>query len=541
MKKLIALLLAVVMVLGMFAGCGSSNEPAAEETPVAPPVKEVAEDGAKELVVGLQYDFGDISPFGIVSSGRGYVTWIYGRLATPQHTAGDTWEEMYWDLAKNITKIDDYTYQVEIHDCVYDSEGNHITAEDVAWCFESQLAKANDETITNYMASCTAIGDYAVEFKLSGLGLNTFEYLLKQVCIVSKAAFEASGNEMATMPVSTGPYKITSFVSGSEIVFEKNENYWRNEIGAEGAYAAQNWDKITFKCIQESAQMTIALQDGTIDTAIFVNNADLGNFLDADNNALPGYNYYSLINSAFTCLLYNCDAQSPMSDMALRQAVSYAIDADSLVKAAIDGKGGVLKAFSNPRYADYQEIYDEQDYFGTNLDTAKEWLDKSNYNGEKLVIAYETNEAKQKMAQVINACLSQIGIESEIVAYDTALFNTYKYDPAQWDILIDQKGSANGFVTFPYQLCFAPGAFELGTANFIQNDEKLVELYNLACSPETHSDETVQAFENHLRENAYVYALYYTYNYAVANDSVVGELFFRVGSDFAPNACVPAA
>lgn len=539
MKKLIALLMVAVMALGMFSACGSTSSPAETEAPAAAPVKEVAADGSKELVVGLQYDFGDISPFGIVSSGRSYVTWMYTRLAVPQVTAGDSWEDMYWDAAKNITKVDDYTYQVEIYDCIYDTEGNNITAEDVAWCYEMQLGKANDETITNYLESCTVLDDHTVEFKLSGLGLNTIEYILYQVCLVSKSAYEASGNDMATMPVSSGPYKITSFTSGSEIVYEKNENYWRNSVGNVADFLAQNWDKITIKCITESSQMTIALQDGTIDTALFVNNADLGNFLDENNEAVEGYTYYSLVNSAFTCLLYNCDLQSPMSDVNLRQAVSYAIDAASIVKAAIDGKGGVLNQFSNPQYGDYQEIYDEMDYFGLNLDTAKEWLDKSGYNGETLVIAYETNEAKQKMAQVINACLTQIGVNSEIVAYDTALFNTYKYDPAQWDILIDQKGSATGFVTFPYQLCFAPGAFELGTANFIQ-DEKLVELYNLACDPTTHSDETIQDFENYLRENAYVYALYYTYNYAISNSSVVSDMYFRVGANYYPNASVPA-
>ena len=45
-------------------------------------------------------------------------------------------------IAKTITKVDDYTLDVEIYDYVYDQAGNHITADDVVFSFETMKASS---------------------------------------------------------------------------------------------------------------------------------------------------------------------------------------------------------------------------------------------------------------------------------------------------------------------------------------------------------------------------------------------------------------
>ena len=46
-------------------------------------------------------------------------------------------------LMKELTKVDDLTYDVELYDYIVDQAGNKLTASDIKFCFESAKATGN--------------------------------------------------------------------------------------------------------------------------------------------------------------------------------------------------------------------------------------------------------------------------------------------------------------------------------------------------------------------------------------------------------------
>ena len=60
-------------------------------------------------------------------------------------------------------EVDDLHWQVEIYDYIYDSEGNHITADDVVFSFNELVESGNAFKYASF-ESVKKIDDYTVEF-----------------------------------------------------------------------------------------------------------------------------------------------------------------------------------------------------------------------------------------------------------------------------------------------------------------------------------------------------------------------------------------
>ena len=91
------------------------------------------------------------------------------------------------------------------------------------------------------------------------------------------------------------------------------------------------------------------------------------------------------------------------------------------------------------------------------------------------------------------------------LAVDQALFNTYKNDSTQWDLIIDVKGSGTGHVVGMWDTLFNPENYTNGSVCFT-HDDKLVELLNVV--KEDASDENLKVFNDYITENAIAKGLF---------------------------------
>lgn len=465
--------------------------------------------------VGVNYDIPDLSPFTSKFNGRGWILRVLYQYLGDQEEIG---AELKGVIAKEFREIDDYTYEVPIYDYVTDTEGNPVTADDVVWCFE-HAKEVGSESSLNYLDSVEAIDDYTVKFVLNTTVAGGFEQMIGDVPIVSRKAFESSQDEMATDPVGTTGYKVTAFTSGSSLTVEKTGTYWQTEVQADSVYSQQNADKVVYKIVTEDSQMAIALETGEIDMGI-VSAEQVDRFMDGGDSA-EGFDVCEMQSNLTNVMMLNCDKDSVFYDnQALRQAIMYAVDAEAIVDGVLDGKGIACKTFGSQIFFDYNTKWDSEDYYGFDLEKAQELLEESGVNpGElKLRIMTDNSSLRNKIAEIIQAYLVQLGINSEILAYDAALFNSYKYDPTQWDIILDNKG-AQDYVTNVYMLCFDENQFSNGTANFV-HDDKLQELLLTAATESTHTPENVDAFHQYLKEQAYAAGLLSANNYFVCKDTV---------------------
>ena len=150
MKKTVAFLLVLSMLVVALAACGATEEPttapaeptAAPAEPTAAPEEPTAAAEepsiASEVVVAIGEDPADLSPFTGMSMGRiAVLKTIYEYLVETDKMGTDAVPM----IAKSWEQTGDMTYLVTIFDYVYDSAGNHIMASDVAWSYNTAMAE----------------------------------------------------------------------------------------------------------------------------------------------------------------------------------------------------------------------------------------------------------------------------------------------------------------------------------------------------------------------------------------------------------------
>ena len=124
------------------------------------------------------------------------------------------------------------------------------------------------------------------------------------------------GTELLEHPIGTGPYKISEWKRGDELVLTRNENYW-----GEAALP----QTLVFRWSSEAAQRLLELQAGTVDGIDNIGPEDFAT-VEADPNlqliARPGFNiFYVGMNNTYP----------PFDNVLVRQAIAMGIDRQRLV------------------------------------------------------------------------------------------------------------------------------------------------------------------------------------------------------------------
>lgn len=512
--KILSIILSLAIIFSAFVGCGSSST---SNTSNNNNTQNNSNNNGPSIVhVGIPADPAELAPFSGLSPGRIAVNrTLYETLIDREGFGG----KMVGVIMKDYKKISDNTYQVSIYDYIYDTAGNHLTAKDVAWCYNTAKEMGNLPKLKD-IVSVKAINDYTVEFVFNSLKAGDLETLWSECPIVTQAAYEASKDKMATTPVGTTAYKLKSFTPSSSIVFEKTDKYWQKDISKITTLSRANIDIIDFQIIPEASQMAIALETGKIDISTRVAENDLPRF-EQGGSSSKDFIVYKLQKNQSDYLVFNCSENNVFANQALRQAVAYAIDKEGIINGVYKGKALICKTFGNSKYADYNKKWENEEYFDYNLEKAKQLFSQSGYKPGQLNVRIMTGslENLKKEAQMIQGYLSEIGINSNIVSYESSLFNTYKYDPKQYDLMIDQYASTDYLVNI-WKLMFDNTQYKNGkTMNFVK-DDKLQQLLTTARSINGHTQENVDAFHYYLKDKAYAIALVNAFDNIVHRNTV---------------------
>lgn len=530
-RRLLAIVLAAAMTLSL-AACGSGDAGSSADTPESSETasgKEASAGtenaGGKTVVnVGLSGTVTDVSPFHAPdTTGYPIENTMYQNLFV---TPGVSSQETIPVVGKSWEWVDEYTVSIEIFDYVHDVDGNPITAEDVVFSYETNKAAAT-QTDTAYIESVTATGDYTLELKLTEANESTLIKLLTHIHIVNKEAYEA---DPETCPGTT-PYKLTSYTSGSEYVFEKINDYW--QIDDLNAFDQQaNVDKIVFQCIPEKTQMTMALESGEIQMAIGVDGREAARFEEGGENE-EGFLVDTNAGSFSLVLLFNETADSLCSDVNLRKAILYAIDRQGIIDTVLNGAGKVSKDLASDVLLNYNPDWLEAEYYDYNPAKAAEYLAKSSYNGETLRLEAESPYSTH--VELIQAQLAAVGIKVEIQTFENALWQEEKVaatGESNWDIELDGVGGS--MVTNVWKVKYNPANFSTGLPQTGTTDEKIVELCLKAA--ETQDPEDINAFHDYLVEQASSIGIYSPADKCVTVDTITGICYNHMGY-VVPGSC----
>jgi len=232
--------------------------------------------------------------------------------------------------------------------------------------------------------------------------------------VVSEDVAMANGNDLNDAVIGTGAFKFVEYIPQTRMVLEKNEAYWGTD--ADGN-ALPYLDGITFLFFPEPTARTTAVQTGNVDWIEYVPAPDV-DILRAD----PGVEVVGGLATNFRSIYINT-SEGPLSDPMVRQAMSYAIDEQSVVDVALFGTGGVAADGTTIPSSAFYGV-DVSPYVGQDIEMAKEVLSQSGYPDgfEFDMYVTSTYDFLRTPAEIIQANLAEIGISMNIVAEDWTVY-----------------------------------------------------------------------------------------------------------------------
>jgi len=516
-RKLTALVLALLMVVSLLAGCSgktdSTDTPNGTTTPgeSANPEESTGPviSGPQELVVGCQNDIGSMYPFGSATSGvKVKRVMCYETLWWLDYDG-----ELQPILGKEFKSLGNGKYSIEIFDNIYDSAGNHMTAEDIKFTLDKYIEDGQNlatyATLTDYHTT----GEYTLELTFSPETVGQFVILITNMHCITQKAWEDSGDDMASYPVGTGGYILdkAASVTGSTYVFTKRDDYWQKDEKYINDYNRMTLDKLTCKIITDASTLAMALETGEIDFAYDIAAADQGLFVNDDGTPKDGYIMLEGANNAFAHLQFNCGENSPLKDIKLRQAICYAIDAAALAYTAYGAFGQVCDTATNPGLKDAKDVVGNSNYYPFDKAKAEELVKASSYNGETLKVLVQPVATISCAAPLIQQYCADVGIKIELLTPDMALYRSTRKDETGKEYDIELLGAASAGDLYVYQtLKELDGKnFSNDTPQIFKKDAKLQELYDAISDVDTNSTATVRSFLDYLDEQCYIYGMYY--------------------------------
>jgi hypothetical protein len=190
------------------------------------------------------------------------------------------------------------------------------------------------------------------------------------------------------------------------------------------------------------------------------------------------------------------------------------VDSQGILDASFDGAGVVLNAWGYPTYVDYQKSWDSKPYFAYDANLAKEYLDKfyaetgTTADKLKLRLLTQSGSTMGKAAEAIQAYIVELTGNPncvEILSFDRATYNDMWLDEKAFDLMLMYSQSiTRTYCTYSWNSWV--NAAKLANKNdaFHSGDAKVQELLNAAINVNTHSDASVDAFQQYMNEQAYV-------------------------------------
>ncbi len=535
MKKGIALIMAAVLAMSALAGCGSvtdgSSSTTAAATTAAATEAEAQEAEAgeteaaeaapaesagglyPEIQVAVAADMEDLTPCKPNGTTRSNVFWsIYESLFDY-----DNDNNLVPNLAKGYTEVSDTEWDIELFEEIYDSDGNHITADDVVASVNWLVDSGNNIRYTLF-DSIEKIDDYTVRYHWTEkpASIGDLEFPLVRTFIFSETAWDQYN--FAVQPVATGNYIVESFTPGSTLVLVANDNYWADntseDVSMREDYHTSRVERIVYNTITESSQAVIGLEMGSIDFCDYVPVASLPEF-EAGGQYADKYNVTTMESTDYYYMLPNMSEDNTLvgNDLNLRLAIYYSLDNETI--ATVMGNDNVpLYSLGTTAYPDFDESWnDDPSYINTyDPELAAEYLAASNYNGEEITLIGLSNEEVKLAMQMMQVEMEAIGLNVKIQTYEKSFLLTVLEETTGWDLYVSSTGGNT--ITSSWERIISQSENDGWTAGWLK-DDKLQELFDTASADATHTPENLKACLD------YVYEIGCAYGISVWSSSIV--------------------
>lgn len=433
-NRILSLLLAGVMALGLTA-CGASNAgAAADETGSAAVSTEsassdTAASGEKIINVGVTNTIGSLNP--LLLNGGEINKYATGLMFLPlmELDADLNFEGM---LADSITTEDNKNFIVHIDDAATWSDGTPVTADDVVYTALRLASPVIGNTAMMYYVfegvgddgfveegaesidGIQKVDDKTVQFTTKEeMPITTFEnsyarYLLtlpKHV-IEQYSEEELSTAEWFNHPdVVSGPFIVTDFDVDHYISYEANKDYWKG---------APKIDKLNIKIV-DGSQLYAGLQSGEID----ITQQTMSDIPQEDYESVEALDNVEVVYGSPVTNQSIFIQTKNVPDVKVRQAMLYAIDRQQILEELLNGHGEIVDGFLSSASPFYDDSLTPVSY---DPEKAKALLKEAGWDGSQTIRFYVNSGDSTfvNAASIIAAEWAAVGIKAEIQTVDFA-------------------------------------------------------------------------------------------------------------------------
>ncbi len=355
------------------------------------------------ITIGIPQDLDSLDPHKAVAAGTKEILFnIYEGLVKPESDG-----ELVPALASEVDPSEDgKVYKFTLREGVKFHDGSLVTAEDVKYSLE-RCVDAGDGS---YMVPAFSNID-SIDIDGNVITVSLKEPDTDFLAYMTQAIIPASNKDPEKNPIGTGPYKYVSWTPQEEVVLAKNDDYWGEKA---------HIDNVTIKIIADSDAIVTNLNGGSIDFFARLSTAQVEQLND-------DFEVYEGTMNLVQALYLNNEVE-PFNNEKVRQALCYAVDRQSMLNLAFDGKGTIISSSMFPAFSKYymEELNDKYPY---NVEKAKGLLKEAGYeDGFTFKITVPSNyQPHIDTAQVLKEQLKEIGVtaEIELVEWDTWLNDVY--------------------------------------------------------------------------------------------------------------------
>ena len=423
-KRIFGIFLITVMTFTMMVGCGSNNDTQKQDNEV-----EKAAEAKDSVIVAMGPSSEPEAGFD-PAYGWGAGEHVHEPLIQSTLTVTTTDLLIDYDLATSVECSEDgLTWTVQIRDDVKFTDGEPLTAKDVAFTYNTVKATSSINDFT-MLKEAVAVDDTTVEFHMEK-EYSIWPYTMAIVGIVPMHAY---GPDYGLNPIGSGRYIMKQWDKGQQIIFEANPDYYGEEV---------KMKKVTVVFMEEDAAFA-AVRAGQVDLAYTaasyseqtVDGYELLSFASVDNR---GFNLPAV--SKTTDENGNVIGNDFTSDVLVRRAINIGIDREQMIEHVMYGYGTPAYSVCDkmPWYNEAAEVsYDPAE--AIKLLEEAGWMPGADGIREKdgvkagFTLLYPASDSvRQALAAETANQLKALGIEvtMEGVGWDTAYTRALS-EPLMW-------------------------------------------------------------------------------------------------------------
>ncbi|HWH97196.1 MAG TPA: ABC transporter substrate-binding protein [Pseudolysinimonas sp.] len=329
-KRLIGVLAGSAAFALVLAGCQTGGDDGGDSG-----------GGGESIIVGTTDTVISLDPAGSYDNGSlSLQTQVFGHLLNT--VPGDA--EVVPDLAESAEFTSETEYTVKLKPGLKWANGNDLTASDVAFSFDRQVAIADDNgpsVLLYNLESTEAVDDTTVVFHLIAGNDQIFPQILTSQAgiIVDEDTFLPDAvtpdDDIVKANAFSGQYVITSYDFNNLVSLEANPEYG-------GALGEPKTKNIDLKYYTDSSNLKLDVQEGNIDVAYrslsATDVADLEGNDDVTVTKGPGGEIRYI---TFNFNIQPFGAETPEADpakaLAVRQAVANLVDREAIADEVYKG------------------------------------------------------------------------------------------------------------------------------------------------------------------------------------------------------------